>query len=250
MKILVTAGNTQVPIDRVRCITNIFTGRTGALIALAGYERGHSVTLCTSHPESVAQVQSSAAPAAPRWRLERYRTFDDLHDRLQQAVRSGGLDVLIHAAAVSDYRAAGIYAPASGTQFREDTARWESGAGTSPALVDMAAGKVKSDAPELWLRLVRAPKLVDLMRSDWGFRGILVKFKLEVGVSDEDLLQIAERSRRHSAADLMVANTLEGAGSWAYLGPLGGQYQRIGRRELAARLLDAVESLYRVRAHG
>ncbi|MFO0803298.1 MAG: phosphopantothenoylcysteine decarboxylase [Gemmataceae bacterium] len=29
MKVLVTAGNTQSPLDRVRCITNIFSGRTG-----------------------------------------------------------------------------------------------------------------------------------------------------------------------------------------------------------------------------
>ena len=35
MKILVTAGNTQVPIDRVRCITNIFSGRTGTRINAA-----------------------------------------------------------------------------------------------------------------------------------------------------------------------------------------------------------------------
>src|SRR5438034_5962598 len=45
MRILVTAGNTLVPIDRVRCITNIFTGRTGARIALHAQERGHDVTL-------------------------------------------------------------------------------------------------------------------------------------------------------------------------------------------------------------
>ena len=35
MKLFITAGNTQVAIDRVRCLTNIFTGRTGAGIALA-----------------------------------------------------------------------------------------------------------------------------------------------------------------------------------------------------------------------
>jgi phosphopantothenate-cysteine ligase/phosphopantothenoylcysteine decarboxylase/phosphopantothenate--cysteine ligase len=51
MHILVTAGNTQAPIDDVRCITNIFTGHTGTRIALAAYSRGHSITLLTSHPE-------------------------------------------------------------------------------------------------------------------------------------------------------------------------------------------------------
>src|SRR5262249_589672 len=94
-----------------------------------------------------------------------------------------------------------------------------------------------------WLRMVRAPKLIDRVRQPWGFTGTLVKFKLEVGLGDEELLRIAERSRQHSSADLMVANTLEGASSYAFLGPLGGQYQRVGREELAARLLDAIERL-------
>jgi phosphopantothenate---cysteine ligase (CTP) len=113
-------------------------------------------------------------------------------------------------------------------------------------MVDRAAGKVKSDEPELWLRLVRAPKLVDRVRSDWHFQGLLVKFKLEVGLSDDDLLAVAERSRRHSNADLMVANTLEGAAHYAFLGA-DRDYQRVSRRELAPRLLDLLEQLHRQR---
>src|SRR5581483_4470898 len=99
------------------------------------------------------------------------------------------------------------------------------------------------DTPELWLRLVRAPKLVDSVRRDWGFRGVLVKFKLEVGVSQDVLLDVAERSRRQSEADLMVANTLDGAAAWALLGPVGGRYERVSRRQLADRLLDAITEL-------
>jgi phosphopantothenoylcysteine synthetase/decarboxylase len=238
MNLLVTAGNTQVPIDQVRCITNIFTGRTGARIALHARERGHHVTLLTSHPDLVPELRGSVTA---------YRTFDDLRQHMAAAVRGGGLDAVIHSAAVSDYQAAGIYSPAAGTRFRAEDGHWE---GAAPALVDRAAGKVKSDEPELWLRLVRAPKLIDLVRGEWGFRGVLVKFKLEVGVTEERLLEIAERSRQHSAADLMVANTLEGASHWAYVGPLEGGYRRVGRRELDATLLDAVERLHGGRAHG
>ncbi len=54
MNVLVTAGNTLVPIDQVRCISNVFTGKTGAAIALCAHGRGHRVTLITSHPEAVA----------------------------------------------------------------------------------------------------------------------------------------------------------------------------------------------------
>ena len=55
MNFLVTAGNTQSPIDRVRCITNIFTGRTGAAVARTAWGRGHTVTLATSHPEGLQE---------------------------------------------------------------------------------------------------------------------------------------------------------------------------------------------------
>ncbi|MGH7171038.1 MAG: phosphopantothenoylcysteine decarboxylase [Gemmataceae bacterium] len=245
MNILITAGNTLVPIDRVRCITNVFTGRTGAAIARCAWERGHTVTLLTSHPEAVDNP-----PHSERWAMLRYCTFEDLQNLMCEFVSRGGLDAVIHCAAVSDYLAGGIYAPAEGTHFHSDSGRWQSKDATGPSLVDRSAGKVKSDEPELWLRLLRAPKLIDCIRRDWGFGGLIVKFKLEAGISDEQLLDIAERSRTHSDADLMVANTVEGAATYAFLGPLDGKYQRVSRRQLAELLLAALEQHPRKEAHG
>jgi phosphopantothenoylcysteine synthetase/decarboxylase len=239
MNILVTAGNTFAMIDRVRCITNVFTGRTGASIAVAGWERGHAVTLLTSHPEAITEHQG-ARPQGERWSLVRYRTFEDLQERMAEAIQRGTLDAVVHCAAVSDYLSAGVFAPAPGTSFDPATGSWQSTAG-APTLADRAAGKVKSDESELWVRLTRAPKLVDLIRPAWGFQGMLVKFKLEVGLSDEQLLEVAERSRVHSDADLMVANTLEGAPRYAFIGPVEGRYQRVSRRDLAAALVGVLE---------
>src|SRR5688500_9457131 len=88
MRIFVTAGNTQVPIDRVRCITNIFTGRTGASIALEAYRRGHQVTLATSHPEVIDEVN----PDPGRWLCLAYRTFDDLEALMLQHITRGKQD--------------------------------------------------------------------------------------------------------------------------------------------------------------
>jgi phosphopantothenate---cysteine ligase (CTP) len=239
MNILVTAGNTQVAIDQVRCLTNIFTGRTGAGIALESCKRGHRVTLVTSHPETLAERE---APA--EWRDRgttiAYRTFEDLEGTMAESIAARPWDAIIHAAAVSDYRAAGVFAPTPGTRFDDVRAIWTS-AGHPPALLDRTAAKIRSDEPELWLRLARAPKLIDRIRDDWGFRGLLVKFKLEVSVTDAQLLEVAERSRRHSRADWMVANTLEGAGEWAYLGPFTDGYHKVTREELPGRLLSALE---------
>ena len=98
---------------------------------------------------------------------------------------------------------------------------------------------MKGNHGELWLRFRPAPKLVDKIRTDWHFRGKLVKFKLEVGVSDDELLAIAERSRVDSGADLMAANTLEGMREWAFVGA-GSDYRRVPRAELADAILDGI----------
>lgn len=250
MRVLVTAGNTQVPIDRVRCITNIFSGRTGTQIAVHATERGHAVTLLTSQALVVSESDGGRAVALRKAQVQSYRTFQDLKTLMEAAVRGGGPDAIIHCAAVSDYEAAGIFAPAPGTAFHPETGRWSSDKPSGPELVNRAAGKVKSDEPELWLRLTRTIKLVDLIRRHWEFAGVLVKFKLEVDIGDARLLEIAERSRRHSAADLMVANTLDGMRDWAFIGPLNGHYERLPRADLPGRLLGAVEKLHEERGHG
>jgi phosphopantothenoylcysteine synthetase/decarboxylase len=241
MRILVTAGNTQAPIDKVRCLTNIFTGRTGAAIAAAALRRGHVTTLLTSAPFTIFEF--TELTAAPGWEVDLYSTFDDLQRKMERHITMTQYDVIVHSAAVSDYLCAGVYALDSHTRFDPQALAFSSDGPREPRLVDRQAGKVKSNESELWLRLVRAPKLVDRIRRDWRFAGVLVKFKLEVGVSDERLLEIAEASRAASQADLMVANTREGAEAYAFLGPLGGRYERIARPDLPLRLVNAVEGM-------
>src|SRR6266404_4300654 len=103
MNLLVTAGNSQTFIDKVRCLTNIFTGRTGAAIALEAYRRGHRVTLLTSHPEAVADMfEAPPVFSDDRWTLKSYRTFDDLRGLLAAHIAAAP-DGVIHSAAVNDY---------------------------------------------------------------------------------------------------------------------------------------------------
>lgn len=226
MKILVTAGNTQTPIDQVRCLTNLFTGKTGGRIAIEALRRGHSVTHFTSHPEIIPGLAGAAPLDSHCWELRTYRTFDDLSRLMESSVPGGKFDAIIHAAAVSDYALAGVYAKSERGDF-----------------IDVSAGKVKSHHPELWLKLVPTPKLIDRIRRDWNFRGILVKFKLEVGLDDEELLAVAEKARVQSQANLMVANTLEGMISFALVGPQAGSYSKVDREQLARTLLEALEGL-------
>ena len=85
----------------------------------------------------------------------------------------------------------------------------------------------------------RTEKLVDLFRTAWGHRGLLVKFKLEVGIGRDELIRIGDASRRASGADYLVANTLEmvtGDGAGAFLiGDAGHAW--VPRGELPGRMV-------------
>jgi len=218
MRILVTAGNTQTPIDAVRCLTNIFTGRTGARIAMEASGRDHDIVLLTSHPETASDAGLD---------VRAYRTFDDLHRLLAELVPTGGFDAIVHSAAVSDYALAGVH----------------SGTPAGPSLT-LPARKIPSTHAELWMRFVPTPKLVDLLRSAWGFRGVLVKFKLEVRVGDDALLAVGRKSRAHSDADLLVANTLEGYGREAFIIDRADSAERVDRIAMPAVLLDRIERIF------
>jgi len=92
-KVVVTAGGTQEPIDPVRVITNLSSGKQGYALAQAALEKGADVTLisaptCLPPPVGVSLVSVTTAE-------------DMLHAVLDQ---SNDADLLIMAAAVADFR--------------------------------------------------------------------------------------------------------------------------------------------------
>jgi phosphopantothenoylcysteine synthetase/decarboxylase len=222
---LVTAGNTREPIDRVRDWGNIFTGNTGYSIARALASLGE-VHLLTSNRSHLVEVAREGGPV----RGWGFSSHADLRALLSQTLRSTPYDGVFMTAAVADYTPAGAFEVTERTRNPDGTETWR--------VRDVAAGKVKSHYDAVaWLGR-RTEKLVDLFRTEWGFRGLLVKFKLEVGVGAEELVRIGEASRVASGADFLVANTLEmtrGDDAGAYL--LGdGTREWVPRAELAGRL--------------
>lgn len=243
MNFLITAGSTQSAIDRVRCVTSVFTGRTGAALARTAWGRGHTITLATSRPDTLLEYGINHRDAGERFSVVLFRTYDELAVLLQTRMKAGGFDVVCHSAAGGDYLPAGTFAPNPGTFFNARTGQWEARGGV-PALTEHKAGKIPSSEPEVWLRLVRGPKLIDRVRQHWGFGGVLVKFQMEAGLGDNDLIELAEASRLASGADLMVTSTLEAASHSEFLGPLKDRYERVPRRELPDRLVLAIEERY------
>jgi phosphopantothenoylcysteine decarboxylase/phosphopantothenate--cysteine ligase len=92
-RVLVTAGPTEEPIDPVRAITNVSSGRMGYAVARAAREAGAKVTL-------VSGPVALAAPAG----VERIsvRSADQMLEAVKKAV--GACEVFIAVAAVADYK--------------------------------------------------------------------------------------------------------------------------------------------------
>jgi phosphopantothenoylcysteine decarboxylase/phosphopantothenate--cysteine ligase len=93
LKVLVTAGPTIEHIDPVRIVTNRSTGKMGYALARAAWRRGAEVTLVTgpSHLDPPQGIQMIKVKTAEEMREA---VFNNYRDR----------DVVIKAAAVSDYR--------------------------------------------------------------------------------------------------------------------------------------------------
>lgn len=221
---LVTAGSTTMPIDRVRILTNIFKGRTGERIATTAAQTGWRVTLLTSRsgPENILEPSGSV-------KRVRYRTFDELAELMEREVREGNHDVVIHSAAVSDYRPDGAYVVDAAGQLVPLNA------------TGSAAAKIPSNHERLYIGLTPTFKIIDRIREPWGFRGTLVKFKLQVDMSDEELLGIAGRSMAHSKADYIVANCLEWSDSYAYIMSADGSTEKVRRDLLPISLLGRLK---------
>ena len=89
MRILITAGGTREPIDAVRYITNLSSGRLGRTMADEARRRWHATALL--------------APDGDR----PFRSTADLEEQLMRASKESW-DAVLHAAAVSDYRPAEV----------------------------------------------------------------------------------------------------------------------------------------------
>ena len=209
MRVLVTAGGTREPVDDVRVLTNLSTGRLGAHLADIFVAAGHDVRLLHGHgavqprADLVRQVFGSAAELS---------ALLDEH--------APGCDVVLHAAAVSDF------------------------------VPDRSAGKISSAQDELVLVLRRAPKLIDRLRA-LAPEAVLVGFKLTSGRTHDERVQISRQLLTRAHLDLVVSNDVAlvdehdhevllidaGASAGTSMGHGGG------KSAVAAAIFEAVEAL-------
>lgn len=211
MNVIVTSGATREPIDSVRFISNLSSGRTGAAICEELAARGFQVT-------QLHGIDSALATG-----VSRRETFAD-HVSLDASLRGllavGACDAVIHAAAVGDFSVA---APAAGVKLES--------------------------ARELVLRLQPNAKIIDRIRGYAGSRPLtLIGFKL---THDPDAVRQARAARElltRSGADYVVQNDVTTVGDEAshnfIIHARGGEQPQhcSGRRALAAALAALLET--------
>jgi len=184
LRVLVTSGPTAEPVDEVRVLTNLSTGRTGAGIAAHFARCGHQVTLL--------RARGSAAATAPV-KEEIFGSVAELDAALARNLAAEKFDAVIHAAAVGDFAIESIEV---------------GGAKRVPG-----AGKLDSDeTPVLHLR--RTPKLVDGLRGRSRNPGLqVVTFKLTTGARAAEAGTAVQALLTRSGADWVVHNDLQARAS-------------------------------------
>ena len=233
-----TSGGTEVPIDRVRCITNVSRGTTGARIAEHALESGHRVQyLCSTaakapfedalrlHPErglepELARLRAIAhdyAAVADRLDVIRVKDFHAYRQRLLELIQDSASDVAILCMAASDY---GLAA---------------------------APGKIPSNQERLSLELERLPKIISEVKQARPDI-FLVGFKLLMDTPPDRLIDAAFRSLIRDEQDLAVANAAAGElnieNILTYIVTREKCVVPVPRAELPAMLLRSVEARY------
>lgn len=101
-RMLVTAGPTHEPIDRVRYLANRSSGATGVAIAQAAARAGYEVMLLLGPATATEPPEAPEVKIAGDIRVERFESTADLQRLLDEHFEE--CDVLVMAAAVADYR--------------------------------------------------------------------------------------------------------------------------------------------------
>ncbi len=194
-KILLTAGPTWVSVDDVRVITNVFGGTTGYRIAVLAAELGAQVTLLLgpytiketsimvdesfgdvlSKMKSIFLSKTKMFVSGGKLEIVSYQYFDELMSLMEKNISSTEFDAVIHSAAVADY---------------------------APLKTD---GKIGSGSDKLEIKTVQTPKIISHIKN-WDPEIFLVQFKLEVGLTEKELLDKAFAGLVKNNSDLVVAN--------------------------------------------
>ncbi len=168
MRVLITSGGCKVPIDDVRHIGNFASGRYGVELAAAFHNESQGKDDILFFREKGSQPF--------RHDDTQYIDYYDYRDNVKNIIKQWQPDVIISAAAISDY------------------------------VIDKTQGKISSDNDELIIRLKKGEKIIKSFR-ELAPNAVVVGFKLLVSPTLEEKWKAIEKVQNSGAA-LVVYNDL------------------------------------------
>ena len=168
-RVLVTAGATRESIDPVRFITNHSSGKMGVALAKAAMLRGAEVTLVAAHMEASQPMFVEVVPV---------KNAQDMFEAVTS--RAPDMDIIIKAAAVSDY---------------------------TPASV--ADSKMKKKDGELSIELRRTQDILKYLGAHKREGQFLCGFSMET----DNVIENSRKKLTGKNADMICANSLRTAGA-------------------------------------
>ncbi len=196
MRVLITGGSSWIKIDDVRILTNIFTGRTSLFLARYFLKKKSKVTLI---------INDHCVKELPKGlKVISFRYFNELKKALIRELKANSYDLIIHAAAVSDYELRKVF-----------------------------PGKISSGKRKMILKFIPTPKLTKTVRH-LAKNSVLVQFKLEI--SRLGLLEKAHNSLARSGFDFVVANAWKDleSGYQAFILDRNGNVKEVNSRNSLA----------------
>lgn len=177
MRVVVTLGPSWEPLDGARRLTNMSTGRLGTEIANAFTAAGWDVH-CLRGEGSTHPGRLDAR------KVESFATNDDLAGLFERIARGPRVDAIFHAAALCDYRIAGV---------------------RSVDGHDLRSPKIATRDGRLILELEPATKILPKLRG-WFPGTRIIGWKYELAGGRDDALAKAWRQLRECHSDACVLN--------------------------------------------
>ncbi|MEM6750442.1 MAG: phosphopantothenoylcysteine decarboxylase [Planctomycetota bacterium] len=210
-RLLITAGATREPIDAVRFLSNRSSGALGLALAHAAADAAWEVTLLLGAVDGSAALPPEDAdpkgPSGPRLSTVRFESTADLQAALAEHFPKA--DLLVMAAAVSDYRPAPGNRPGLSAQppAHASGAGGTSGGGAGGR--GASGGKIER-GKSLTLELEATPDLVAECATAKQAHQKIVAFALE---EPAQMLERARAKLERKRVDAVVANPLRTMGA-------------------------------------
>ncbi|MBK5253700.1 MAG: hypothetical protein JJE03_04500 [Peptostreptococcaceae bacterium] len=205
MKILITGGPTNEPIDEIMKITNMSTGGMALSLGRLFLDADYDVVLVLNN--------SVRAMEEERLRIVRIETADELLSAIKREAESDDIDAIIHASAVGDYKsdfsflmedmADEIFKNINNVKSADDILKIL----TDPKCKVDDSTKISSYQKNLTVKFTLTPKIIKDLRFLFP-KSLLVGCKLLDDVSKGELFDVATALCNKNDMDYILANDL------------------------------------------